>query len=164
MLRLSRQTANLFQPFVIGLATIVVFVSGKQWPEYEVGLWAAFLTVIGIYLYIDLRKPVNYTSMTISDDAIEYVAFGQKNIIRLDEIAGVQFVRELADFEWGIVSKWNVYMLDGKRIEMAAEWPHKRQVMRVFSKRLPGFDVVSARKGLRAWKKGMWLCYESQAK
>jgi hypothetical protein len=160
MLRLSRQTANLLQPFVIGLATIVVFVSGKQWPEYEVGLWAAFLAAIGIYLYIDLRKPVNYTSMTISDDAIEYVAFGQKDVFRLDEITGVRFVRELADFEWGIESNWIVYMLDGRRIEMAAEWPHRRQVMRVFARRLPGFDVVSAKKGLRAWKKGVWLCFE----
>jgi hypothetical protein len=164
MLRLSRQTANLLQPFVIGLATIVVFVSGKQWPEYEVGLWAAFLTAIGIFLYIDLRKPVDYTSMTISDDVIEYVAFGQKDVIRLDEITGVRFVRELAAYEAGIVSKWIVYTLNGKRIELAAEWPHKRQVMDVFAKRLPGFDVVSAKKGLRAWKKGVWLCYESQAK
>jgi hypothetical protein len=102
--------------------------------------------------------------MTISDDAIEYVAFGRKDVIRLDEVATVWFVRELAAFESGIVSNWIVYMLDGRRIELAAEWPHKRQLMRVFARRLPGFDLASARKGLRAWKKGSWLCFESQAK
>lgn len=160
MLRLSGRTAILFPSLAVGLATTIVLILGELWPEYELGLWATFLTVIGIFLYIDLSKPVNYTSMTISDDAIEYVAFGQKEVIRLDEITGILFVRELADFEWGIESNWIVYMLDGKRIEMAAEWPHKTQVMRIFAKRLPGFDVVAARKGMRAWKKGIWRCFE----
>ncbi len=160
MFRLSGRAAILFPCFAVVVATTIVFVIGKLWPEYEVGLWTVFLTAIGICLYIDLRKPVDYTSMTISDDAIEYVAFGQKRVIRLDEITGVQLARELADFDSGIVSKWIVYTLNGEQIELAAEWPHKRQVMRVLAKRLPGFDVVSAKKGLRAWKKGIWLCFE----
>jgi hypothetical protein len=164
MLRLFGRTDGMFHPVVYGLATIIVFVLGKLWPAFELGLWMVFLAAIGLHLYVELRKPVNYASMTISDNIIEYVASGRREVIRLEEIAKVQLVRERSVFDTGIESKWVVHAADGKRVELMDEWPHRKQLMRAFDRGLPGFDVASAKKGLRAWKEGVWLCFESPAR
>jgi hypothetical protein len=154
----------MFHPLIYGLATIGVFLLGKLWPDIEFGLWTAFLAAGGIHLYIELRKSVNYASMAISANAIEYVASGQREVIHLNEIAKVQLVRERASFDAGIESKWVLYMLNGRRIEVMDEWPDRKRLMRAFGKRLPGFDGEAAKKGLRAWREGVWSCFESQVK
>ena len=164
MPRLFRRTQGIFHPLAYGLATIIVFALGKLWPAYAFGLWAAFLSAIGIHLYIELRKPVNYRSMRVFEDSIEYVAAQRRELIQLDEIAKIQLVRERALFDAGIESKWILHMVDGKRIEIMDEWPHRKQLIRLFGKRLPGFDSASAKMGLRAWKEGVWLCFESPVK
>lgn len=153
----------MFHPLIYGLVTIPVFLLGKLRPEYEFGLWAVFLTVIAAHLYVELKKPVNYASLAISDDLIEYVASGQRNVIALDAIVKLQLVRERAVFDTGIESKWVVYTADGRRIEVMDEWPDRKRLMRLFSRRLPGFDVAAAKRGLRAWKEGVWVCFASSS-
>jgi hypothetical protein len=163
MHRLFKRTAGMFHPLIYGAATLIVFFLGKLWPRYDFALWTVFLTVIAGHAYIELRRPVNYTSMAISEDAIEYVALGQRDVIPLKEIMKLQLVRERALFDTGIESKWVVYMANGRRIEVMDEWPDRKRLMRLFAKRLPGFDVTAARSGLRAWKEGVWPCFASQA-
>jgi hypothetical protein len=160
MRRLPWQRRGILQPLLIGAATLSVFVLGKLWPNYEFGLWMAFLIVIGVYLYLELREPVNYSSIAISEDAIEYAAMGQRDVIRLDEICKVQLVRERAAFDSGIESKWIVHTLSGRRIELMDEWTHRKQLLRTFRERLSGFDLAAARSGLRAWREGVWPCFD----
>lgn len=164
MLRIFRRTEGMFHPLIYGLATLVVFFLGKRWPDIEFGLWMVFLAGIAIHLYIELRKPVNYTSMAISYNAIEYVASGQREVIQFDEIAKVRLVRERAVFDTGIESKWVVFKLNGKWIEVMDQWPDRKRLMRAFRKRLPGFDAEAAKKGLRAGREGVWPCFESERK
>jgi len=148
------------RPFLIGLATAAVFVSGKLWPKYEVAIWTAFLIAIVVYVYFEVRHPVNYRSIAISEQAIEYVGLGGREVIPFDAIARLEFVREDAVFEQYIESKWMIHTADGKHIEVMDESPHRGKLMRAFRKRLAGFDASAARKGFRAWGKGRWLCYE----
>jgi len=159
MVRFFKRTDGMFSPWVYGGAAGVVFVLGKQWPAYETALWAAFLAACAAHLYVELRKPVNYTSMTVSDDAVEYVQAGRRHHFRLDEVAHLELVRERAFYGNWIESKWVVYTLADARIEILDEWPHRRRLLRVFARRLPGFDDAAARRGLRAWKEGVWPCF-----
>jgi len=65
--------------FFIGLATVIVFISGKLWPRYESAIWAAFLISVAFYICIRLRQPVNYKSIVISEETIEYVGLGSRD-------------------------------------------------------------------------------------
>lgn len=148
---------------LIGLTTVAVLVSGKVWPNIEFTVWTIFLTAIAFYLYIDLSQPVNYKSIAISEDAIEYVGLGNhRDVILLSEITKLEYVRSQAIFESGIESMWMIHTMSDVHFEVLDEWPHRRQLLRTFKKHLPGFDYLVANKGLRAWKKGKWLCFESQ--
>lgn len=164
MLRISWRRFGVLHPFLIGAATLIVLFLGKLWPKYEFGLWTCFLAAIAIYLYVELRKPINYTSMAISEDAIDYSASGQRSVIRFDEIHKVQLMRERALFYSGIESKWVIHTLAGRRVELMDEWPHRRQLFQAFRKRLPDFDVTATKSGLKAWREGVWPCYESKVK
>ena len=146
----------------IGLATVIVFISGKLWPRYESAIWAVFLIAVAFYMCIRLRQPVNYKSIVISEETIEYVGLGSRDVIRLDAIAKLEFVREEAVFPdlYGpyLEPKWVIQTASGAHVEIMDEWPHRMQLLRTFRKHLPGFDAAAAKTGFKARREGRWLC------
>jgi len=160
MRSLPWKTRELLKMAAIALATVLVIVSAKLWPQYAWHIWGLFLSALAFHLYRELRKPVNYDSITVSEGIIEYAGIGGRSLIRMDEIAKLEFVREPALFGDYIESKWDVRTVGGAHIEMMDEWPHRKLLFRTFGSRLPGFDAAAARKGFRAWKAGRWLCFQ----
>jgi hypothetical protein len=167
MRTLSTRNKELIRQCIIGLATVIVLVSTNKWPAYSYLIWFVFLSAIAILFFVDLRKPVNYKSIIILRDVIEYTAFGKKEIVRLVDITTLEFVREEAIFPdlYGpyIESKWVVQTNSGRRVEIMDEWPHRRKLLRVFAEYLPEFDHDGARSGLKASGEGRWLCFQSHA-
>ncbi|MCM5681581.1 hypothetical protein M8A51_18810 [Schlegelella sp. S2-27] len=110
--------------------------------------------------------PVNYESMHVSAGRIEYVAAGQRHLVRLNDVARLEFVREEALFPDldgpYIESKWRVHPCSGTSIEIMDEWPHRRQLLQAFKAHLPGFDQDAARQGLQAKGEGRWLCWQAR--
>ena len=94
----SWRTKEIAKICVLVLATFGIFVLAKLWPQYEVALWVGFGSAIVGHVYLELRQPVNYKSIVISKDAVEYTAPGGTDVIRFDEIATLHFVREQALF------------------------------------------------------------------
>lgn len=150
---------------MIAVTTVVVLVLSANWPAYSYAIWGIFLSGIAILLYVELRRPVNYDSIVIFENAIEYSSLGQCNIIHFKSIAKVNFVREEALFSdidgRYIESKWMVVMTDGGYIEIMDEWPHRRALLSAFEKHLSGFDRRAAKAGIRAFKEGIWECFQS---
>lgn len=111
-------------------------------------------------------KPVNYESLHISAGCIEYVAAGQRHLIRLTEVSRLELVREEAlfpDLDGPYVeSKWVVQPDSGLSIEIMDERPHRRQLLLAFEVHLPGFDQEAAQAGLRATGEGRWLCWQAR--
>jgi hypothetical protein len=166
MSRLSASQKELLRQCLIGLCAAIVFVCAKAWPDYSYAIWGVFLAAIALSLFKDLRKPVNYDSIVIEGDTIEYCAFGQRKVFRLSEVTKIYFVREEALFPDldgpYIESKWDIRTADGAFIEMMDEWPHRRKLLRTFKKHLYGFNRQVARAGFRARGEGRWLCFERQ--
>jgi hypothetical protein len=162
---MNSKSNGILQQFLIGLGTIITLVVGKAWPDYSVVVWGVFLSVVGSLLFSELRKPVNYDALILSDAEIEYAAFGRRILIRFDEISKLNFVREEALFPDlsgpYIESKWLIQTVDDEFIEIMDEWPHRRQLLRWFRKNLTGFSVRAAREGFRASKEGSWHCFPS---
>src|SRR3989441_4369552 len=129
MHRASWRTRESLRMFFIGLATVIVFISGKLWPRYESAIWAVFLIAVAFYMCIRLRQPVNYKSIVISEETIEYVGLGSRDVIRLDAIAKLEFVREEAVFPdlHGpyLEPKWVIQTASGAHVEIMDEWPHR---------------------------------------
>ena len=150
--------------FFIGLIAGIVTICGYLWPHYAVAIWAMFLAAVAYYLYVDLRRPVNYKSIVVSENSIEYVALTGRSTISFDMIEKVEFVREEALFPdlHGpyLETKWLVQMAGSDRVELMDEWPHRSLLLRTFIRHLPGFDEVAAKTGLKARREGRWLCYE----
>ena len=159
-----RHIREPYRMLLIGLCTIIVFIAGKTWPSLAYAVWGLFLAAVAVLLYEDLKEPVNYDSLHISAGVIEYTVAGQNKTIRLDEVSRLEFVREEALFPDldgpYIESKWFVCLRDDTFVEVMDEWPHRRQLLRAFREHLPRFDEKAARKGLRAWGEGRWLCYK----
>lgn len=166
MLSRIRHIREPYRMILIGLSTIIVLIAGKTWPNLAYAIWAVFLAVMAALLYADLREPVNYESMHISAGIIEYVAAGQKNVIRLEEVSKLEFVREDALFPDldgpYIESKWLIQSNSRPWIEVMDEWPHRKQLLQAFREHLPHFDEEAARAGLKAGGEGRWLCYQAQ--
>jgi hypothetical protein len=164
MLERFRKIREPYRAILIGLITLVVMVTSKMWPSYSYAIWGAFIAFMAVVLYEELAEPVNYFSIHISPGVIEYDAIGRKHHFRLDEISRVEFVREEADYDTGNETKWMIYTGDGHGTEVMDEWPDRRKLLRAFEEHLPGFDMKTTRKGLRAWGKGRWLCYTAPKK
>jgi len=94
MLARLRHIREPYRMLLIALSTVVVLIAGKTWPNLEYAIWGFFLATMAALLYADLREPVNYESMHISAGIVEYVAAGQRSVIRLDEVSKLEFVRE----------------------------------------------------------------------
>lgn len=165
MLSLSARTRDLIRQGMIAVTTVVVLVLSAIWPKYSYVIWGIFLSGIAVFLYVELRKPVNYDSILISEIAINYSSFGQSRIIPFKDISKVTFVREEALFPdlTGpyIESKWMVVMIDGGCIEIMDEWPHRRLLLLAFEKHLAGFNRSAAKAGIKAFKEGNWECFRS---
>ena len=159
MLNRWRNLSERLRSLIIGISTVLVFAAGKTWPNYSFTLWSIFAVLIAVVFYAEVSEPVNYDFIRFLDGAIEYGAAGQKHLIRFDEIARLEYVREHEIYVSGIESKWMVYFHDGSRREVLDEWADGRRLRRVFEKHLPGFDKKAARRGRRAWREGKWLCY-----
>ena len=166
MLSRIRHIREPYRMLLIGLSTLVVLIAGKIWPNLAYAIWAVFLTVMLALLHADLREPVNYESMHISAGIVEYVAAGQKNVIRLQEVSKVEFVREEAlfpDLEGPYIeSKWLIQSDSHPWIEVMDEWPQRQQLLQAFKEYLPHFKEEAARAGLKASGEGRWLCYQAQ--
>lgn len=168
MAHLSPQHREIFRSYLIGLATVIVLVVGNAWPSFRYLIWGVFLIAIAAVLYSVLRKPVNYQELRVTEKSLEYTAFGKNYFIDFSEISKLEFMREEAIFPdlTGpyIESKWIIHTNGGARIEVMDEWPHRRQLLRAFNIRLPGFKRKIANEGLRSSGEGKWLCFEVQAK
>ncbi|HET7792363.1 MAG TPA: hypothetical protein VFL64_03165 [Rhizobacter sp.] len=151
------------------MLTLATLMASQAWPNLAVAIWAVFLSFIAAVLCADFvgvrAQPVNYESIHISGGTIEYLAFGQKSVIRLNEVTRLEFVREEALFPDidgpYIESKWLLQSHDGPRIEVMDEWPHRKQLLQAFREHLPHFDEEAARAGLKARGEGRWLCYQA---
>src|SRR2546430_993580 len=64
------RTRESLRMFFIGLATVIVFISGRLWPRYEFAIWAVFLIAVALYICLRLRQPVNYKSIVISEEPL----------------------------------------------------------------------------------------------
>jgi len=166
MLTRLRHIPEPYRMLFIGLCTLVVMIAGYTWPNLAYAIWGIFVALMAALLYADLKEPVNYESIYISAETVEYIAAGQRKIIRLDEVSRLEFVREEAlfpDLEGPYIeSKWLVHTRDGSFIEVMDEWPHRKKLLKAFKESLPHFDKQAARKGFRAWGEGKWLCYDGQ--
>jgi hypothetical protein len=152
------------QTVAIAVATAIVFVSAKIWPQYQLAIWGLFLAAVGLVIYAQLKEPVNYKSLRVSEKEIEYVPLSNdRTVISLNAIVRVEFVREQALFEdlYGpyLETKWVIGVASGARIEIMDEWPHRRQLINRFDSALAGFDAATAKKAIRAKKEGKWLCF-----
>ena len=151
----------------IGVCTIAAVIAADTWPNFAYAIWAVFLIAMAGHLYVDVPRPVNYESMHISAGVVEYVAVGQKHVIRLEEVSKLEFVREEALFPDMdgpyIESKW-VVESGGQSIEVMDERPHRNELVQAFRQHLPQFDEQSARAGLKARGEGRWVCYEASGR
>ncbi|QTN26209.1 hypothetical protein HZ993_12720 [Rhodoferax sp. AJA081-3] len=167
MLDRFRRVREPYRGLLIALATFIVLMASNTWPSLSYAIWGLFVATMAAMLYGDLREPVNYESMRISDGAIEYVAFGQTTLVRLDKVSKLEFVREEAlfpDIDGPYrETKWVVQYGGGLRVEIMDEWPHRRALLQAFRKHLPKFDDQAARGGIAARREGQWLCYELKA-
>src|SRR4029078_608408 len=136
MLSRFRKIREPYRMFLIGFATLGVTLAGLAWPNYAYPMWGVFLLWMGVTLYEDRAEPVNYDSIRILDEAIEYKASGQTYLIRYDEIGRLEYVREYDDYPNEIESKWIVHFAEGtgphlyKRQEILNEWPDSRKLLR----------------------------------
>jgi hypothetical protein len=76
------------------------------------------------------------------------------------EITTVRFSRYL---EWGMNTGWWVTTADGSGFEILDEWADRRKLLAAFRKHLPAFAIREAKRGLRSWKEGTWICFHRPA-
>jgi hypothetical protein len=158
-----RHIREPYRMILIAVATVVVMVVGKTWPPLQYPMWGLFLAFMSVCLYADLKEPVNYSSLEVSEGVVEYVVGPVKKVVRLAEVSRLEFVREEAIFEdlYGpyIESKWVVQSGSDTWTEIMDEWPHRKQLLKAFKAYLPHFDEAAARSGFKALREGRWLCY-----
>jgi hypothetical protein len=108
--------------------------------------------------------PLNYDSINIVDDVIEYTALGRTTLIHLSEVTSVKFVRAEALFEdlYGpyIETSWWIKVADEPYFEMMDEPPHRQILLETFIKQLRHFDDTAATAAFNATNEGQWICFD----
>jgi hypothetical protein len=149
---------------VIGLLTLMVVFLALRWPQYKVLIWAVALTAAALYVYVEVRKPVNYRWIRVEGNRIEYDDRHDRHLIALDSVAKVEFVRDQAIFPdlYGpyLETSWWIETLDGNKVEVMDEWPDRPRLLRAFKRHLAGFDAARARQALASRSKGRWICFQ----
>ncbi len=155
---------EILLPFVV---TLAIIIAGETWPQYKALIWICFWVLFaagfGAYIYWVVDEPVNYKSIGVTPDHIEYKTSYDHYVIPFREILGVEYVREEALFEdlYGpyLETKWMVKTAAGKYIEIMDEWPDRKKMLRGFRNYLPGFDDEAAMQGIKAKGEGRWPCF-----
>jgi|SRR5689334_7911845 len=147
------------------LIVIAAFSAGLFWPKFTrfvPGVFAismlAYLAIKVALLMPELSKPLNYRSIVLSVEGLEYEErSGRKLAIRWNEITSVKFMRY---FEWDQQRSWILIKDDGQVIEIYDEWPDRRKLLSAFRRHLSGFNAREAKRGFHTWKTGKWICFE----
>jgi hypothetical protein len=79
---------------LIGLIGLVPLILSKIWPEVSSTAWIICLSFIAALLFYDLKKPVNFDYCRVSENYIEYGAYGQHCVISANDISKMVFLRQ----------------------------------------------------------------------
>ena len=129
------------------LIMIAAFSAGLVWPKFTRFVPGVFAVSMLAYLVIkiallmpELSRPVNYKSIVLSVEGLEYEENSwRKFAIRWNEITSVKFMRY---FEWDQQRSWILIKDDGQVIEICDEWPDRRKLLSAFRRHLPGLMLV----------------------
>jgi hypothetical protein len=111
-----------------------------------------------------LWKPHNYRRLVVTEGGIEYENLSRRTWnIAWSEITSVTFYRGSDPYAEALnESSWLLRRMvnnELENIEIVDELPNRRALLMGFRKFLPGFDVSQAKRALRSWKRGYWLCF-----
>jgi hypothetical protein len=108
-------------------------------------------------------EPLNYDSINIIDDVIEYTALGRTTLIHLSEVTSVKFVRAEALFEdlYGpyLETSWWIKVADEPYFEIMDEPPHRQILLDTFKAHLLDFDEKAASVAFNTQGEGQWPCF-----
>lgn len=151
-----------------GIVALVVLVAADEWSGHKLMIWLLGAIAAAVVLFVELRKPVNYKSLSITRSRIEYVDLSNRvHLILFREIAKIEFVREEAIFPCidgpYLETKWIVQTAGGSCVELMDELPHRRKLLRAFRIRLAGFSSATASAALGPHMEGRWLCFQARS-
>jgi hypothetical protein len=141
-----------------------IFLCAYIWPRLRAHIptliYSGFLGWVLIRtapIIAKMFRSFNYHSIVISAAGLEYDDRYRVYVVKWQEITKVRFSRYL---EWGVKTGWWVTTADGSGFEILDEWQDRRRVLAAFRKYLPGFAAREAKRGLRSWKEGVWICFQ----
>jgi len=153
-----RKIKEPYRMLLIGGLTVAVLIAGKTWPHAESLLWIAFLCVISLCLFFDLRDPVNYTSLEFDSRGFRHEGLGGVSAAKWDEVSDVFYVRLFDPFANQIETEWQFQLHSGVFLTVLVEWPHRKHFSRAIAANLHFVLKEVVLKTPRLRGEGRWHC------
>ena len=128
-----------------------------MFPAYSTPIWIAGVASLTPLLWSELRKPVNYVSLTF--DAAGFAFRGSPNsevIVRWSEVREVFYCRTFNDFANCIETEWQFMLNDGRLVTVLVEWPQRSKFADAIGKNLSLVSADAVKRAMRQTQEGRW--------
>jgi len=130
---------------------------GLMFPAYSTPIWIAGVASLAPLLWNELRKPVNYVSLTF--DAVGF-AFqgspGSEVTARWSEVKEVFYCRTFNDFANCIETEWQFMLNDGSVVTVLVEWPQRSKFADAIIQNLSLVSVDEVKRAMSQTQEGRW--------
>lgn len=114
------------------------------------------------FLFFDLRKPVNYESLTFDARGFRYSAYKDSiEELHWQDVTDVFYRRWTNDFAGHIETEWEFHRCKGCPLVVLVEWPQKTPFARAILRHVPGVSRELVATATRQRGEGRWHCMQS---
>ena len=137
----------------------VCLVASFASPRFVSVIWVVGVGVLLPFLYLDLRKPVNYASLSFDEEGIRYSAYeGSVEELRWHDVTEVFYRRLINPFAGHMDTEWEFHRHDGGPVVVLVEWPQKTPFSRAIALHAPGVSAELVASAKRQRGEGRWRC------
>jgi hypothetical protein len=134
-------------------------VGALAFPAAAPVIWIAGVAVLLPFLWMELRKPVNYLSLEFDTQGFRFVdGSNRASGLRWNEVREVYYRRLFCPFANQIETEWEFHGSDGQVVVVLVEWPHRKPFAQAVSACVPGMSPEEVSKVLRFRNEGRWKC------
>jgi hypothetical protein len=157
--RLKVKETSDWLPWAVSAVCLVASFAA---PSFAGAIWTAGIVVLLPFLFFDLRKPVNYESLSFDATGFRYSAYKDSiEELRWQDVTDVFYRRWTNDFAGHIETEWEFHRCEGGPLVVLVEWPQKTPFSRAISRHAPGVSPELVAAARRQRGEGRWRCMQS---